>query len=63
MKMLGVSKKIDDIDMINSINKLLNGGFILDLCISNKNYEKEIKRIIEKLNTEYVGLVSIRRKV
>lgn len=60
---VGCIKKIDDIDMINSINKLLNGGFILDLCISNKNYEKEIKRIIEKLNTEYVGLVSIRRKV
>ena len=60
---LGSITKLDNIDIINKINKLLSGGFILDICLSNKNYEKEVTNIIEKLKDEYVGLVSIRRKL
>lgn len=60
---LGNISKLDNIDSINRINKLLTGGFILDISINNKNYEREVRKIIEILKDTYTGLVSIRRKL
>ena len=60
---LGNISKLDKIGDINRINKLLTGGFLLDINIGNKDYEKEVKKIIEKLKDTYTGIVSIRRKL
>lgn len=59
---LGSISKLENIEEINKINKLLNGGFILDISLNGKDYNKEVKKVIDKLKEEYIGLVSIRRK-
>ena len=59
---IGNITSLKDISEINKLNKLLNGGFILELTIDKKAYYKEIKNAIEVLSKEYIGLVSIRRK-
>lgn len=60
---LGSISKLDDIDSLNKINKLLTGGFMLDISLSSKEYNKEVKKAIDKLKEEYTGIVSIRRKL
>ncbi len=60
---LGSISKLDKIEDLNRVNKLLTGGFLLDININNKDYEKEVRKILEKLKDTYTGVVSVRRKL
>ena len=60
---LGSISKLDKIADYNKINKLFTGGFMLDIIIDSKDYSEKVKKIISKLKKEYIGIVSIRRKL